>query len=219
MPRSISNDSTGRYLVATATGSEHVVNLDDRSISRKMAATAPLVDFMEAGFSHVRRDGEELELLMLESCEVGFPALFWISARRSHPHLPNNIARCPHRAARLACPCLDSEKSAEPNPVRDRHHEPVEAHKAGPARFTVQGPHSAVRSGCSGGCALGPGVPSGRVAVQGPSGAVRQASLVSEPRKERRVVTDCGRSVQVRMSGASHCTRRSRCPVNCSRVR
>lgn len=81
MPRAIANDSTGRFLVTTATGSQYVVNLDDRTISRKMAATAPLVDFLDAGFSQLRRDGEALELLMLESCEVGGPVLFWIQVR------------------------------------------------------------------------------------------------------------------------------------------
>jgi hypothetical protein len=46
-----------------------------------MAATAPLVDFLDAGFSRLRRDSQELELLMLESCEVGIPAHFWIQVR------------------------------------------------------------------------------------------------------------------------------------------
>ncbi|MCU1532536.1 MAG: hypothetical protein JWO49_2107 [Arthrobacter sp.] len=53
MPRAISNDGTGRYLVTTATGSQYVINLDDRTVSRKMAATAPLADFLEAGFSQL----------------------------------------------------------------------------------------------------------------------------------------------------------------------
>ena len=47
-------------------------------------ATAPLVDFLDAGFSRLRRDGEELELLMLESCEVGVRAVFWIQVRNDH---------------------------------------------------------------------------------------------------------------------------------------
>lgn len=84
MPRAISNDATGRFLVTTATGSQYVVNLDNRTISRKMAATPPLVDFLDAGFSKLRRDGEALGLLMLESCEVGGPALFWIQVRNDH---------------------------------------------------------------------------------------------------------------------------------------
>lgn len=84
MPRSISNEGTGRFLVTTATGSEYVVNLDDRTISRKMATTAPLVDFLDAGLSQLRRDGELLELLMLESCEVGSSAVFWIQVRDDH---------------------------------------------------------------------------------------------------------------------------------------
>lgn len=60
------------------------MNLDDRTITRKMAATAPLLDFLDAGFSQLRRDGEALELLMLESCEVGGPARFWIQVRNDH---------------------------------------------------------------------------------------------------------------------------------------
>lgn len=84
MPRSISNDGTGRFLVTTATGSEYVVNLDDRTISRKMAATAPLVDFLDAGLSKLRHEGEALELLMLEFCAVRSSALFWIQVRNDH---------------------------------------------------------------------------------------------------------------------------------------
>jgi hypothetical protein len=84
MPRAISNDSTGRFLVTTATGGHYVVNLDDRTVSRKMVATAPLVDFLDAGFSQLRRDEEALQLLMLESCEVGVPALLWIQVRNDH---------------------------------------------------------------------------------------------------------------------------------------
>lgn len=49
-----------------------------------MAATAPLVDFLDAGFSQLRRDGEALELLMLESCEIGSSAVFWIQVRDDH---------------------------------------------------------------------------------------------------------------------------------------
>lgn len=49
-----------------------------------MAATAPLVDFLDAGFSQLRRDGEVLELLMLESCEIGSSAVFWIQVRDDH---------------------------------------------------------------------------------------------------------------------------------------
>ncbi|MBE4719871.1 hypothetical protein DAD99_17520 [Pseudarthrobacter sp. AB1] len=71
-------------MVTTATGSQYVVNLDNRTVARKMAATAPLVDFLDTGFSQLRRDEEILELLMLESCEVGDSALFWIQVRDDH---------------------------------------------------------------------------------------------------------------------------------------
>ena len=84
MPRAISNDGAGRFLVTTATGSQYVVNLDDRTIARKMAATAPSVDFLDAGFSQLRRDGEALGLLLLESCEIGSSAVFWIQVRDDH---------------------------------------------------------------------------------------------------------------------------------------
>lgn len=43
-----------------------------------MAATAPLVDFLTAGFSRLRRDDETLELLMVEECRVGEPAKLWL---------------------------------------------------------------------------------------------------------------------------------------------
>ncbi len=78
------NDDTGCYLVTTATGSHYLVDLCSRTVQRKMAATAPLLDFLDAGFSRLRRDGELLELLMLESCMVGAPATFWIQVREDH---------------------------------------------------------------------------------------------------------------------------------------
>ena len=61
-----------------------MVDLDNRTILRTMAATAPLVDFLGAGFSQLRRDGEPLELLMLECCKVGAPAFFWVQVRNDH---------------------------------------------------------------------------------------------------------------------------------------
>jgi hypothetical protein len=84
MPRAISNDDVGRFLVTTATGSQYVVDLDARTILRTMAATAPLVDFLDAAFSQLRRDGEPLELLMLESCKVGSPGRVWVQVRDDH---------------------------------------------------------------------------------------------------------------------------------------
>jgi hypothetical protein len=49
-----------------------------------MAATAPIVEYLDAGFSQLRRDGETLELLMLESCKVGASARYWIQVRDDH---------------------------------------------------------------------------------------------------------------------------------------
>lgn len=46
-----------------------------------MAETAPLVDFLDVGFSRLRRDDETLELLMVEECRVGEPAKLWLQVR------------------------------------------------------------------------------------------------------------------------------------------
>lgn len=81
MTRELTNDDKGVYLVTTTTGSHYCLDLDNRTASRRMAATAPLVDFLDAGFSRLRRDGESLELLMVEHCKVGGPALLWIHVR------------------------------------------------------------------------------------------------------------------------------------------
>lgn len=82
MYQEIFNDSSGRYRVTTSTGSEYVVSLlGNRSISRKIAAVPPREDFRSVGFSELRRDGEDLELLMLEVCRIGAPARFWIQVR------------------------------------------------------------------------------------------------------------------------------------------
>jgi len=77
----LSNDNAGRYLVTTATGSHYLLDLKARTVKRQMAASAPLVDFLDAGLSQLRRDGETLELLMLESCAVGACARYWIQVR------------------------------------------------------------------------------------------------------------------------------------------
>lgn len=84
MLRELENTSRGQYLVTTATGSHYLLDLDARTMTRRMAATAPRVDFLTAGFSVLRRDGDAIELLMLELCEVGSPARLWISVRDDH---------------------------------------------------------------------------------------------------------------------------------------
>jgi hypothetical protein len=84
MMQELLNDDAGRHLVTTATGSEYLVDLTSRTVRRRMAATTPLADFLDAGFSRLRRDGQDLELLMLESCAVGSPARFWIQVRDDH---------------------------------------------------------------------------------------------------------------------------------------
>jgi hypothetical protein len=84
MMQELRNDDSGRYLVTTATGSQYLLDLTARTVRRQMAATTPIVDYLEAGFSHLRRDGETLELLMLESCAVGASARYWIQVRDDH---------------------------------------------------------------------------------------------------------------------------------------
>jgi hypothetical protein len=84
MTQELRNDDAGRYLVTTATGSGYVLDLTARTMKRQIAATAPLLDYLDAGFSQLRRDGEALELLMLESCAVGAPARYWLQVRDDH---------------------------------------------------------------------------------------------------------------------------------------
>lgn len=81
MSQGLTNDDKGVYLVTTATGSRYRLDLNNRTASRRMAATAPIVDFLDAGFSRLRRDGETLELLMVEACRVGEPAKLWLQVR------------------------------------------------------------------------------------------------------------------------------------------
>lgn len=84
MTEQLRNDDVGRYLVTTATGSRYVFDLTARTVKRQMAATAPLLDYLDVGFSQLRRDGEALELLMLELCAVGDSARYWIQVRDDH---------------------------------------------------------------------------------------------------------------------------------------
>ena len=85
MQQEIFNDSTGRFSVKTSTGSEYILSLlEHRNISRRMAAVAPLDSYLSAGLSQLRRDGDDLELLMIEVCRVGAPARFWIQVRNDH---------------------------------------------------------------------------------------------------------------------------------------
>jgi hypothetical protein len=84
MTRELRNDDVGRYMITTATGSQYVLDLTARTVSRRMAATSPLVEYLDAGFSQLRQDGETLELLMLESCAVGESARYWIQVRSDH---------------------------------------------------------------------------------------------------------------------------------------
>ncbi len=84
MVQELRNDDAGRFLVTTATGSHYVLDLTARTVTRKMAVTEPLVGYLDAWISQLRRDGESLELLLLESCALGEPARFWIQVRDDH---------------------------------------------------------------------------------------------------------------------------------------
>jgi hypothetical protein len=84
MRQELRNEDKGRYLVTTATGSQYELDLTARTVKRQMAATPPIIDFLDAGFSRLRRDGETLELLMLESCAVGSSARYWLQIRNDH---------------------------------------------------------------------------------------------------------------------------------------
>lgn len=82
MLQKIFTDSTGRYSERTSTGTEHVITMQgNRRIARKRAVEAPASEFLHAETSELRRDGGELELLMLVTCRLGSPALFWIQMR------------------------------------------------------------------------------------------------------------------------------------------
>lgn len=85
MVQELGNDDAGRYLVATATGGQYRLDLTARTVQRLMAATAPIVEYLDVALSPLRRDGESLELLMLESCTVGWPARYWLRIR------PDNV--------------------------------------------------------------------------------------------------------------------------------
>jgi len=84
MVQELGNDDASRYLVTTATGSQYLLDLTARTVHRAMAATAPLVEYLDVGLSRLRRDGESLGLLMLESCTVGWPAQYWLQIRADH---------------------------------------------------------------------------------------------------------------------------------------
>ena len=72
----------GQFEVTTATGSVYLVSLlEERKITRLPVATLPAKGFKFIASSQLRRDGEELELLMLVVCEVGAPAQFWVQIR------------------------------------------------------------------------------------------------------------------------------------------
>jgi hypothetical protein len=78
------NNDIGRFALYTATGSEYLLDLDKRTLTRTIHKVAPLVDFLDAGFSVLRRDGETLPMLLLERLKVGYPASFFLQIRDDH---------------------------------------------------------------------------------------------------------------------------------------
>jgi hypothetical protein len=84
MGQELRNNDEGRYVVTTATGSQYELDLTTRTVRRQVAATPPIVDFLDAGFSQLRRDGETVELLILEACAVGASARYWVQIRTDH---------------------------------------------------------------------------------------------------------------------------------------
>ncbi|MGV0109024.1 hypothetical protein [Arthrobacter sp. CP30] len=84
MKRELSNTDQGAYLVTTATGSRYRTDLTSRTMSRQMGATAPRLDYLPAGFAELRRDGEAVDLLMVEHCLMGESGLFWLQIRGDH---------------------------------------------------------------------------------------------------------------------------------------
>lgn len=81
MREELQNSDAGRYLV---TGSQSLLDLDDRTLTRTMAATTPIIEYLDAGFTQLRRDREAIELLLLERCRVGASALIWLQVRADH---------------------------------------------------------------------------------------------------------------------------------------
>lgn len=81
MSHELHNDDKGQYLITTATGSHYRLDMDCRTASRQMAATAPVTEFMDVQPALLRRDAETVELLMVDECRVGQPAKLWIQIR------------------------------------------------------------------------------------------------------------------------------------------
>ncbi|OOP59408.1 hypothetical protein BMF89_20440 [Arthrobacter sp. SRS-W-1-2016] len=54
MMQELLNDA-GPHLVTMATGSEYLMDLTSRTVSRQMAATTPLEGFLDGGFYRLRR--------------------------------------------------------------------------------------------------------------------------------------------------------------------
>ena len=84
MRQELCNADEGRYLVTTSTGSKYEVDLTARTVRRHMAATPPVVDFLEARYSQLSRDGETVELTMLETCALSACAHYWLQVTGDH---------------------------------------------------------------------------------------------------------------------------------------
>ncbi|GAC1492698.1 MAG: hypothetical protein NVS2B15_12820 [Pseudarthrobacter sp.] len=86
--RQITDGDRGRFEITTATGSVYLISLlDERKITRLPVAAVPAEGFQSVAPSQLRRDGEELDLLMLEICQIGLSPRFWIRVRADVPTL------------------------------------------------------------------------------------------------------------------------------------
>ena len=81
MSQELRNDDKGRYLISTATGSHYCLDLDNKTLIRRMAVAQPIEDFLDVDPSTLRRDGETVDLLTIEHCRVGESARLWIQIR------------------------------------------------------------------------------------------------------------------------------------------
>lgn len=79
----LTNESIGTFLVTTATGSAYEFDLGPtyRSITRHKAQFDAAEGFADVPTSTLRRDGQPIELLMIEQCTVGARARLWLQVR------------------------------------------------------------------------------------------------------------------------------------------
>lgn len=67
----LTNESTGRYRLTTESGSQYLLDLDGRTLSREQSQS-------NAESVTMRRDSEEVALVNVARLEVGFSAVLFI---------------------------------------------------------------------------------------------------------------------------------------------